>query len=726
MVDNVNLDQKHEWKAKGVEIGYVLGLSLILAAIIYFFASNWPGFDKWTKIGLSIGLLVLFYLVSYLVKFIFQRHPSLSSLFLFFGSLAFGVCIALLGQIYNSHADSYMLFVVWAIPLLLFSVISKFQPFYVLSFIVVHLAIYFYLFPSSGFHYIPEQYAEWVYLGIAMINGLLFFILEKNVIKSIPLQYLSFIVLHVIMLGLTVEELLDPFNIFVSLLYIATLGFFYRYLTRNQHNKGPLVLLGLSSIAFVIIKFIEFIIYTDTEFIYLFTFILPFIIVALVIFALRKWKGSGQGEEEQSFITKIIIGITTAVASVIAGSSLFGISFLFIDDIPFSFFAFFSIALILLAKLKRNWDSIITYTLLFTALFIGIPATFESNFAIDLLFNSGLLYIFWTFKNRTIRYLVYLSMMIVITGSLFELNEFTKEFVIGSILIINLVMYLISNNLPKTLIGQILMHNSMFYGLLSFFILTFLFEDQKIIYYLINILYFVTTTFLVLWALRKDYSLRYRVFLAFWFAFIIYKYYDLVWSLVHKSITFLITGLLILLIVQRFDRVPISQTTNRFFSLKMISILAVIFLQLGILGIQVGKSESLLAGGNLIKLELAPIDPRSLLQGDYLVLRYNISSLQIEEDGWNEVVQVGLIENENGLYKYSGNYVVGKEIPANMIKKADVWITGKLKGYENIEYGIENYFVPEGTGLDLQEKVHFAYVKVAENGDAMLVDLAEE
>jgi uncharacterized membrane-anchored protein len=317
-------------------------------------------------------------------------------------------------------------------------------------------------------------------------------------------------------------------------------------------------------------------------------------------------------------------------------------------------------------------------------------------------------------------------MMIVITGALVEPNEFTKEFIIGCILLINLFMYLISNRFLKTSVGQIIMHNSMFYGLLSFFILTFLFEDRKTIYYLINILYFVTTTLLVLWSLRKDYRVRYRVFLTFWFAFIVYKYYDLVWSLVHKSVTFLITGLLILLIVQRFDRFPQSQATRRLFSLKITSIIAVIFLQLAILGFQVEKSESLLANGELIKLELAPVDPRSLLQGDYLVLRYNISSIQIQEDSWNEVVRVGLIEDKNGLYKYSSNYVVGREIPADMIKKADIWITGRLKGYENIEYGIENYFVPEGTGFDLQEKIHYAYVKVAANGDAMLVELTEK
>ncbi|HHY74808.1 MAG TPA: GDYXXLXY domain-containing protein [Bacillus bacterium] len=60
------------------------------------------------------------------------------------------------------------------------------------------------------------------------------------------------------------------------------------------------------------------------------------------------------------------------------------------------------------------------------------------------------------------------------------------------------------------------------------------------------------------------------------------------------------------------------------------------------------------------------------------------------------------------------------------MEKADVWLTGRLKGYKNIEYGIENYFVPEKTGWALQEKIKYAYVKVAANGDSMLVEVVEE
>lgn len=43
---------------------------------------------------------------------------------------------------------------------------------------------------------------------------------------------------------------------------------------------------------------------------------------------------------------------------------------------------------------------------------------------------------------------------------------------------------------------------------------------------------------------------------------------------------------------------------------------------LGFLGWQVREAEALIASGDRILLELAPVDPRSLMQGDYMRLAY--------------------------------------------------------------------------------------------------------
>ena len=58
-----------------------------------------------------------------------------------------------------------------------------------------------------------------------------------------------------------------------------------------------------------------------------------------------------------------------------------------------------------------------------------------------------------------------------------------------------------------------------------------------------------------------------------------------------------------------------------------LSIAAVLLLSLGLLAMinwDIVKREAWLAEGEVVRLELAPVDPRSLMQGDYMTLNYQI------------------------------------------------------------------------------------------------------
>ncbi|WP_102349783.1 GDYXXLXY domain-containing protein [Bacillus sp. Marseille-P3661] len=717
--------EKKSWQIKAVQLGYVLGLSLIIAAIIYFFASNWPGLAQGYKVTLSISLMIFFYGMSFLITRIFKKQPFLSSLFLFLGCLSFGIGIALIGQIYNSHADSFMMFIIWAIPSVILAIITKYQPFYVLSFILFHLSVWFYLFPSSSFQFVPELQLKVIFLCLAFINGLLYAAIERRLLSSKPVQLLSFIVMHGIMLALTIDELFAPFNIFSSFLYVVILFLFYMYYGKYPVHKGYTLLLSLAAVAFFTIKFIEFLIFMGSEYIFLFTMLLPFVIVAIVIWGLRKWKGNKVSENHFDF-RRIIIGLTTAIASIIASSSIYGVTFLMTHNFSFPFFVVMGILLIVIALLRVQWDSIIRYTFLLTGYFVGIPAAIGANVWMATIFCLFLSLALWKINNTIIRYFIYLGIMVVIVSTVAEVN-YSKELVVWTVIILNGLVYLGSILARNQHFRQKLNVNSVFYGMLAFFVLTFLNENHAIMYYLINSLYFILTTLLLIYFMRHTETIFFRLMLAFWFAFLIYKYYDLVWGLLHKSFTFLLTGMLILFIARWLDNSN-EQLAEKLKYSRKVSIIMVIVFQVIVVGIQIGTSERLLANGQLIKLELAPVDPRSMLQGDYLTLRYSISSLDLNDEDlpWRQRIRVGLVRNAQGVYEYSGDYIVGTDIPADRIDQADVWITGILKGYENIEYGIENYFVPEGTGLELQEKVHYAFVRVATNGDSLLVKLTEE
>jgi len=113
--------------------------------------------------------------------------------------------------------------------------------------------------------------------------------------------------------------------------------------------------------------------------------------------------------------------------------------------------------------------------------------------------------------------------------------------------------------------------------------------------------------------------------------------------------------------------------------------------------------------GKTILLETVPLDPRDLLRGDYVVLRYKISTLelsQITSDKKHyspgEVVYVRLIPKE----KYWEAAAVQTK---KCTQEEGLCIKGKVDYYYNyklnLKYGIESYFVPEGEGKEIEKNM---------------------
>ena len=91
-------------------------------------------------------------------------------------------------------------------------------------------------------------------------------------------------------------------------------------------------------------------------------------------------------------------------------------------------------------------------------------------------------------------------------------------------------------------------------------------------------------------------------------------------------------------------------------------------LQFGFLGYQTVKSESLLTNGASIKLEIEPLDPRSLLQGDYVRLNYSISTPpesiadELEFLHSQKRVKVVLAPDSRGVHVFDRFYKKGEEL----------------------------------------------------------------
>ncbi|WP_439359389.1 GDYXXLXY domain-containing protein [Bradyrhizobium sp. DASA03007] len=143
-----------------------------------------------------------------------------------------------------------------------------------------------------------------------------------------------------------------------------------------------------------------------------------------------------------------------------------------------------------------------------------------------------------------------------------------------------------------------------------------------------------------------------------------------------------------------------------------------VLLQCVLLVLMVADRIQILREGREVTLQTQPVDPRDLLRGDYVVLRYEISQVPAGALAGkpaaerNAVVFVKLAPNASGLYEAVS--VHAEPVP---VTAPEVLIRGRV-GYSGgacgtngrtfcdkltIKYGLESYFVPEGEGKKLEQ-----------------------
>lgn len=147
-----------------------------------------------------------------------------------------------------------------------------------------------------------------------------------------------------------------------------------------------------------------------------------------------------------------------------------------------------------------------------------------------------------------------------------------------------------------------------------------------------------------------------------------------------------------------------------------------------VIGGFIAFKEFTLQTGDEILLKTRPVDPRDLFRGDYVILRYDINTINTDnlsyqasdftEDG---KIYVLLNVDDNKIGSLSD---IDKNKP-----NEGIFIKGTVKNVRDkrlsVEYGIESYFVPEGEGKEIERNLSKMYTKVAVDnfGNAVIKSL---
>ncbi len=143
-------------------------------------------------------------------------------------------------------------------------------------------------------------------------------------------------------------------------------------------------------------------------------------------------------------------------------------------------------------------------------------------------------------------------------------------------------------------------------------------------------------------------------------------------------------------------------------------------LALAVPGALILDKERLLRHGAPIYLELAPVDPRSLIQGDYMRLDYRIlRDLEATASSWPADGRLVLELDERGVVRGAR-----RADPALTLEPGARLLAYRRRG-GRLRLGAEAFFFEEGRA-ELFARARYSELRVGADGTSVLVALLDE
>ena len=153
---------RREWRLWIDRLLLWLGVAALLAGLIFFVAANWSGMGRFSKFALA-ELAIVISLAGYVLGARF-RYGNVA---LLAASLAVGALLALIGQTYQTGADTFELFLVWALLILPWVLIARLPALWILWLLILHTAYFFYVNTFMTLWAFNEN----VFVGMALFNS---------------------------------------------------------------------------------------------------------------------------------------------------------------------------------------------------------------------------------------------------------------------------------------------------------------------------------------------------------------------------------------------------------------------------------------------------------------------------------------------------------------------------------------------------------------------------
>ena len=162
---------------------------------------------------------------------------------------------------------------------------------------------------------------------------------------------------------------------------------------------------------------------------------------------------------------------------------------------------------------------------------------------------------------------------------------------------------------------------------------------------------------------------------------------------------------------------------NRLFNLQdrartVVLAVTVVTILLAI-NVEIAGKEHIVRNGESVLLRIAPRDPRSLLQGDYMALRYSMASVvakeanSLEMNDGSIVIELGELNVAEFISIYTGQ----------PLKEGQHLLRYRKRG-DSVRLASDAYFFEEGSWQKYRP-ARFGEIRINAKGDAVLIGLRD-
>ena len=137
------------------------------------------------------------------------------------------------------------------------------------------------------------------------------------------------------------------------------------------------------------------------------------------------------------------------------------------------------------------------------------------------------------------------------------------------------------------------------------------------------------------------------------------------------------------------------------------------------INVEIAGKERIVRNGETVLLRIAPRDPRSLLQGDYMALRYTMAGAvareaeQFEMNDGIAVIELGELNEAKFVSLYKDQPLQDRQHLLRYRKRGD-----------SVRLASDAYFFEEGSGKEYGG-ARYGEIRINTNGDAVLIGLRD-